>query len=316
MEANEYYEQLLERQLKYLHIDEYHKLGYKGQGITIVNAESYPGKDDHGAMTTGVINDYAPEATVLNSQIKGSGRDRFLVIDNKNIEFEEAIRKYKIKLITSSTSVSGDDITLNYYKELQQKYGLIFFCAAGNYADEGVRSKWAKDDTAIAVGAAQIKENGIVERTYDSSTGEELDFMCFMGTGSGTSAASPGLTSMTALLLQRYGDFNQIECVEILKSLCIDLGDSGRDNSHGYGLPVLPLSDRLEILETLRKGADEMPFTDVEETRWSKNFIKMCVDEGLLTGYEDGTFKPASPITREEVAVILVRLLDKIEGRI
>lgn len=313
MEAKEYYEQMLKRQLSYLHVDEYHKLGYKGQGITIVNAEDYPGSDDHGAMTTGVIKDYIPEATVINSQLKGSGRNRFLVINNKQIELKQAIKDYNIKLITSSKATSGDDTTLNYYKELQQKYGLIFFCAAGNYADDGISAKWAKNDTAIAVGACQIKENGTIERMYYSSTGEELDFMCFMGTGSGTSAASPALTAMTALLLQRYGAFNQVECIEILKSLCVKLGDK---NSYGYGLPVLPLTDKLEILKTLRKGADEMPFKDVDETRWSKNFIKMCVDEGLLTGYEDGTFKPASPITREEVAVILVRLLDKIEGRI
>jgi hypothetical protein len=59
-----------------------------------------------------------------------------------------------------------------------------------------------------------------------------------------------------------------------------------------------------------------MNFKDVEQDRWSKNFIKICVDEGLMQGYPDGTFKPGASVTREELAVVLVRLLDKIEGRI
>lgn len=312
MEAKEYYEQLLKIQLSYLHVDEYHKLGFKGQGITIVNAEDYPGNDGHGEMTTGVIKEYAPEVTVINSQLKGSGRNRFLVINNKQIELEQAIKEYNIKLVTSSKATSGDDTTLNYYKELQQKYSLIFFCAAGNYADDGISAKWAKNDTAIAVGACQIKENGTIERMYYSSTGPELDFMCFMGTGSGTSAASPALASVVALLLQRYGDFDQVECVEILKSLCIDLGDVGRDNSHGYGLPVLPLTDKLEILEILRRGADEMKFTDVNESDWFHDEVEKAANDGLLQGYEDGTFKPNNSITRAEAAVISNRILEKV----
>jgi hypothetical protein len=312
MDAKEAIERDFQRQIKFNYVKEYNYLGYKGHGITILNTESYPGKDGHGEMTTGVINDYAPEALVLNSQIKGSGRNRFLVLNNKNIEFEEAIRKYKIKLITSSTSVAGDSTTLNYYKELQEKYGIIFFCAAGNYGDEGISSKWAKNDTAITVGSVRIKENETIEKMYYSSNGEELDFMCFMAKGNGTSSASPGLTSLVALLLNKYGDFNQAECIEILKSLCVYLGEK---SSYGYGLPVLPLTDKLEILETLRKGSDEMEFNDVEETRWSKPAIDRCVAEGLLLGFEDGTFRPTENVTREQFATILTRILDKIEGR-
>lgn len=306
MDAKEYVERDFARQIQFNHIKEYHNLGYKGKGYTILNAESFPGKDGHGEMTTGVINDYATEAIVLNSQIKGSGRNRFLTIDNKNINFEEAIKKYNIKLITSSTSVAGDSITLNYYKELQQKYGLIFFCAAGNYGDEGISSGLAKDDTAITVGAVRIKENGTIEKMHYSSTGEELDFMCFMARGNGTSSASPALASLVALLLQRYGNFNQQECVEILKSLSVKLGDK---NKYGWGLPVLPLTDKLEILENIRKEKI-MDFKDVEQARWSKEAIDFCVEKGLLVGFEDGTFRPTEFVTREQFAIILQRILN------
>jgi hypothetical protein len=314
MDANEYYKQLLEKQHKFLNVSQYHKLGYKGKGFTIVNAESYPGSDGHGAMTTGVINDYIPEVTVINSQLKGSGRNRFLTINGEQVELEQAIKEYKIKVITNSKATTQDDITLSYYKELQEKYGVIFFSAAGNDGEYGLRKGWHKNDTAIAVGAAQIKENGNVERMYYSSTGEELDFMCFMGRGNGTSSASPALASLAILLLQRYGDMTQTEIIEVFKSLCVDMDIEGWDKKTGWGLPVLPLTDKLEILERLR--GESMDFKDVEKDRWSKNFIKICVNEGLLQGYPDGTFNPGASVTREELAVVLVRLLDKIEGRI
>lgn len=313
MEAKEYYKKLLERQKSFLNIEKYHEMGYIGKGITIVNAEAYPGKDDHGAMTTQVINDYAPRARVINSQLKGSGRDRYLDIDGESIALETAIETYNIKLFTSSKATARDSTTLNYYKELQQKYGVIFFSAAGNDGDEGVTGWLTKDNTAIAVGAVEFQPNGTIDRTFYSAIGEELDFVSFMGRGTGTSAASPALASMIALLLQRYGDFNQSECVEILKSLCIDLGDIGRDNNHGYGLPVLPLTDKLEILEKLR--GKNMEFTDVEKDRWSKPAIDYCVERGTLKGFPDGTFKPSEPMTREQYAQAEYNKAKK-EGRI
>lgn len=318
MDAKEYYEQLLKRQLSFLNISEYHSLGYKGQGITILNAESFPGADGHGEMTTGVINDYAPESTVINSVIGGSTSgnkviDTYLIINSSKIDFEEAIDKYGIKIITSSHSNGNNSARNGYMKDVQKRKGIIMISSAGNYADDGVTGTYTKDDTAIAVGAAQIKENGIVERMYYSSTGPELDFMCFTGRGSGTSAASPALASMGALLLQRYGDFNQQECVEILKSLCIDLGVTGRDDSFGYGLPVLPLTDKLEILERLRGG--NMEFKDVNDTDWFKNAVDFCTEQGTLQGFPDGTFKPNEPLTRAQYAQAEYNKAKK-EGRI
>ncbi len=316
MDAKEYNKIILSRQFTFLNVDKYHEMGYMGQGFTVVNAESYPGKDDHGAMTTGVINDFIPECRVINSVISGSGRDRKIYYRGEYVPLEEAIIRFNIKALTSSHSAAKDKVTLDYFKELQEKYGVIFFSGAGNDAEDGVRNDWNRYNTAIAVGAAQIKENGTIERMYYSSIGDELDFMCFMGRGNGTSSAAPALASLSILLMQRYGDITQAEIIEVFKSLCIDMDIEGWDEKTGWGLPVLPLTDKLEILETLRKGADDnMEFADVEKDRWSKNFIRICVDEGLLQGYPDGTFKPTQPPTREEIAVILVRLLDKFEGR-
>lgn len=46
-------------------------------------------------------------------------------------------------------------------------------------------------------------------------------------------------------------------------------------------------------------------FPDVEAGRWSENAIAVMVKNGFMNGYEDGTFRPTQPITREELASVL-----------
>lgn len=306
----------LENQKKYLHLTEYHVKGYTGKNIVILNTESL---DGHGQMTTKVINDFSPDAKVINSPIGGRISNGVvlsttLTIDGEIIDFEDAIEKYKIKIVTTSITGNNIDARLEYFKDIQRRKGTIFVNSAGNDPDE-VTGIYTKNDCAIAVGAAKLLDDCVtIERYNYSAQGEELDFMSFLARGEGTSAASPGLAGIIACLLDKYGDFNQVECVEILKSISIGLGDSGKDIKYGWGLPVLPLTDKLEILEKLR-GVEEMQFKDVEDTRWSKAAIDRCVDEGLLVGFEDGTFRPTETVTREQFATILTRILDKIEGR-
>ena len=53
------------------------------------------------------------------------------------------------------------------------------------------------------------------------------------------------------------------------------------------------------------------PFHDVSGDRWSAGHIQWCKENGWLKGYDDGTFRPEAPMTREQMAVILARLRDK-----
>ncbi|MGC8690322.1 MAG: ABC transporter substrate-binding protein [Caldisericum sp.] len=52
-------------------------------------------------------------------------------------------------------------------------------------------------------------------------------------------------------------------------------------------------------------------FKDVPQDRWSYGFIEAAVKAGYIKGYADGTFKPANSITRQELAVLGVRVLGK-----
>lgn len=51
-------------------------------------------------------------------------------------------------------------------------------------------------------------------------------------------------------------------------------------------------------------------FGDVKANNWYYDDVAAAKSAGYIGGYNDGTFKPNSPITRQEVASILVRLLD------
>lgn len=50
-------------------------------------------------------------------------------------------------------------------------------------------------------------------------------------------------------------------------------------------------------------------FTDVREGHWAKNEIELAAEYGIVTGYEDGSYRPEEAITREEMAVMLDRIL-------
>ncbi|RAV03468.1 S-layer homology domain-containing protein [Paenibacillus sp. YN15] len=45
------------------------------------------------------------------------------------------------------------------------------------------------------------------------------------------------------------------------------------------------------------------------EGHWAEQPIREAVRRGIVTGYEDGTFRPERPVTRAEFAVLLVRAL-------
>lgn len=56
-------------------------------------------------------------------------------------------------------------------------------------------------------------------------------------------------------------------------------------------------------------AASEDCFTDVT-THWAETFICWMKDNGLTSGYPDGTFKPDNAITRAEVSVFMQKLYD------
>jgi N-acetylmuramoyl-L-alanine amidase CwlA len=50
-------------------------------------------------------------------------------------------------------------------------------------------------------------------------------------------------------------------------------------------------------------------FTDIEQGRWSEASIAAVCKAGIMEGFEDGTFRPTEPLTREQAAKIVNDLI-------
>ncbi len=86
-----------------------------------------------------------------------------------------------------------------------------------------------------------------------------------------------------------------------------EYGDGGYDE--------IPKSDVNYIYAVFAKDF-KLPFEDVAENRWSFKAIKNLYFAGLINGVTDTLFEPERSITREEVAVIVDRLLKAVDDKI
>lgn len=53
---------------------------------------------------------------------------------------------------------------------------------------------------------------------------------------------------------------------------------------------------------------DPVRFTDVAQDAWYAEAVEYCAAQGLMIGNGDGTFEPNRPITRAEMAAVLMRM--------
>ena len=55
------------------------------------------------------------------------------------------------------------------------------------------------------------------------------------------------------------------------------------------------------------------PFSDVPQDHWSYDAVQMLEEKGLVEGYPDGLFKGDRPMTRYEMAMVVARVVAKLE---
>ena len=88
-------------------------------------------------------------------------------------------------------------------------------------------------------------------------------------------------------------------------------GEGFGDNGFCY-IPVdssFPICEKWSVLDIQNYNIE---LKDIKG-RWSENYINQCVRSGLISGYEDGTFKPTNSITREEVCALFAKFIEKFE---
>ncbi|MBR2002050.1 MAG: S-layer homology domain-containing protein [Firmicutes bacterium] len=105
------------------------------------------------------------------------------------------------------------------------------------------------------------------------------------------------------------------EYEEAVKKLLADGVVSGY--SDGSFKPENPIT-RAEVCAMLIKAggsvdagesevAIEAAFSDLDKAPWAKSFILEAAEAGIVSGYKDGTFKPANNISYNELASMLVK---------
>jgi len=68
--------------------------------------------------------------------------------------------------------------------------------------------------------------------------------------------------------------------------------------------------------EAKKKHNATLPFRDAKDIpAGSVGYVAVAVEKGLVTGYEDGTFKPNRPVTRAELAALLDRTDSRMPGQ-
>ena len=86
-------------------------------------------------------------------------------------------------------------------------------------------------------------------------------------------------------------------------------GEDWGDNGYCYlEINSFPIAEKYIVFDIQDYPVN---ITDISG-RWSEEAIIKCIRSGVLSGYQDGTFKPTNPITREELASVIVRVLNKI----
>ena len=67
---------------------------------------------------------------------------------------------------------------------------------------------------------------------------------------------------------------------------------------------IVTILYRLEGEPVIRS---DMPFSDVTESDWYARAVSWAESLGIVNGFEDGTFRPNDPVTREQLAAMLYR---------
>ena len=76
---------------------------------------------------------------------------------------------------------------------------------------------------------------------------------------------------------------------------------------------VLASSFALGSVLSMGRAASATPFSDVPANHWAYQYIQSLAADGLIDGYPDGKFKGDRPLTRYEMAVVVARVIAKLQ---
>ena len=214
-------------------------------------------------------------------------------------------------------------------------HNVIVVASAGNHDSNGVEYPAAYPGV-ICVGATDQMN----ARSSYSDYGQGLDLMApgdgivswsiVQGTArvvtwSGTSFSAPLVSGIAALMRSVDPGLTPAQAAAILERTAKDLGPTGWDPDFGYGLvdasaavnaSLEAASSSTTTTSSTTSTSTTLPtttttiatqrFSDVGPTSQYAEQIDDLASRGIVTGMDDGTFRPQLPLTRQQFAKIIV----------
>ena len=270
------------------------------------NAEPYPGSTYYGPKTINRVSissingkDFDPEATyaVITNNFVAGGGDTYYAFAAATNQFD--------------TGLPLDEVVMEYVtKELKGVIGETYAEPAGRITiDQGVAPAIADvqsvvlDETAYT--AESYKAYAAVEaKLAAAKTEAERVALCaeLRAAVSGLKIVENTFDDATSGWYKPAVDFAQAS------GLMSGMGDNK------FAPDVT--TTRAMVAQVMYELADEpdvsgltCPLSDVDSTAWYADAVTWAYNAGVVSGYEDGTFRPGRAITRQEMAVMFYGML-------
>ncbi|MDY6080559.1 MAG: S8 family serine peptidase [Ezakiella sp.] len=121
-----------------------------------------------------------------------------------------------------------------------------------------------------------------------------------------------GIVETMSTIAATFSDLPENEAAGSIMNMVARGILKGMDNGKFEGeLPITRamVATVLKRLSTNQKINDVQNFKDVKDKDWFAEAVKWAQSQGLIKGYEDGTFKANNLVTRQELAIIIERFL-------
>ena len=270
------------------------------------NAEPYPGSTYYGPktinrVTIGSINgkDFDPEATyaVITNNFVAGGGDTYYAFAAATNQFD--------------TGLPLDEVVMEYItKELKGVIGETYAEPAGRIVvDQGVAPAIADVQSMVMGEASYTAESykayaAVEAKLAAAKTEAERVALCaeLRAAVSGLKIVENTFDDATSGWYKPAVDFAQAS------GLMSGMGDNK------FAPDVT--TTRAMVAQVMYELADEpdvsdltCPLSDVDSTAWYADAVTWAYNAGVVSGYEDGTFRPGRAITRQEMAVMFYGML-------
>ena len=249
----------------YVGLTAWHKAGYFGQGVIVGSGENFSsGSGGHVLDTYNCFKEFAPQAEVIYVPMNQTETENKFITEGIPL-----IQENKLLGMWASLILDYDVTAINNALKDVHSY---FFCATA-IGNDGTKnySKICDADRIYGVGAYTLMADPVqaIPAGY-SSVSEAVDFVMpgniylpneygYPMPQAGTSFADPFLLAVVSVVQSFFINvlgrpITEKMMYQFLRDCAKDMKEAGKDNKTGWGAPILPPPDSIDI----RRYAGEM----------------------------------------------------------